>query len=237
MIQIQSALAYFGTFYWKTLGKTWLDGTALYYSTRLEEFRRFPMPSLENPLILKLASWSTLFIEFAAGVLVWFRDLRYIVLLLGLCLHLSIEYSMNIPLFQWVIISTYVTFIYPEDLARAWAGVRRRVTGGAQPSVFVIYDGASPALANRANVLRAIDVFGRLGVLDARSAEARSECPELTLSEAGNRLVFVTSAGLREGFDGLRSIARLVPLLWPLAPFSAGARQAKLPLRAASAPK
>jgi len=58
--------------------------------------------------------------------LVWLKELRYPVLLLGLLLHLSIEYSMNVPLFEWVLLSAYVLFIDPDDLQRAMHWVRRR---------------------------------------------------------------------------------------------------------------
>ena len=130
MIQIQLSLAYFVTFYFKTLGPGWLDGTALYYVYRLDEFRRFPAPAfLQDPLMVRLATWGTLGLEFALGVLIWFRELRYPILLAGAALHLSLEYMLNIPLFQWIILSTYVTFECPEDLTRAWKWVRERAGG------------------------------------------------------------------------------------------------------------
>jgi len=119
MIQIQIAVVYFATFYWKTLGVLWINGTAVYYALRLEDFRRFPMPHLHNMFVIRSLTWSTLLIEFALGVLIWFKETRYWVLLAGLCLHIGIEYAMNIPLFEWMAVACYVTFIYPEDLSRA----------------------------------------------------------------------------------------------------------------------
>ena len=119
MIQIQLAVVYFATFYWKTLGVLWMNGTAVYYALRLEDFHRFPMPHLQNMFVIKSLTWLTLVIEFALGVLIWFKETRYPVLLAGLCLHLGIEYAMNIPLFEWMAVATYVTFIYPEDLSRS----------------------------------------------------------------------------------------------------------------------
>ena len=65
-------------------------------------------------------------IEFALGVFVWFKELRYPVLLLGLLLHLGIEYSMNVPLFEWALLSAYVLFVDPADLQRAIQWVRGR---------------------------------------------------------------------------------------------------------------
>ena len=41
-------------------------------------------------------------------------------LALGLLLHLSLEYSLNIPLFQWDILSAYILFV---DACRPHAGL------------------------------------------------------------------------------------------------------------------
>jgi hypothetical protein len=46
-----------------------------------------------------------------------------------LLFHLLIEYSLNIPMFEWDALSAYVLFIEPEDLARAWRRVRAAMRG------------------------------------------------------------------------------------------------------------
>jgi hypothetical protein len=120
MLQIQTSIVYFATFYWKSMGILWINGTAVYYALHLQDFHRFPLPPLHNLFLIKSLTWLTLLIEFALGVLVWFKELRYPVLLAGLCLHLGIEYSMNIPLFEWIIVATYINFVDPEDLSRTW---------------------------------------------------------------------------------------------------------------------
>jgi len=60
------------------------------------------------------------------GILIWVKDLRYILLALGLLFHLSLEYSLNIPMFQWDILSAYILFVDPADITRAWDWIRRR---------------------------------------------------------------------------------------------------------------
>ena len=218
MIQIQASVVYISAFWWKSLGKAWLDGTAAYYSVWPVEIARFPVPGLQNPLISRLATWGTLVIEFSAGVLVWFRDVRYFVLLAALGLHLSIEYAMNIPIFQWLMIATLVTFIYPEDLSRAWAWARERVAPRLGAQATVLYDGAAARSVQAANVLRVIDVFWKLRLVDVHSAEAKLIFPELAELPGRSRVLMKTLSGLRGGAAGLLSIAPLVPLLWPLAP-------------------
>lgn len=128
MIQFELSLVYFTSFWWKSMGAPWVDGTALYYVLHLDEIRRFPVPGwMQNSLILKLGAWLTLALEFSLGILIWIKEFRYPLLLLGLLFHLTIEYALNIPMFEWDILSGYVLFVDPADLARAGRWLRARV--------------------------------------------------------------------------------------------------------------
>ncbi len=120
MIQFELSLVYFATFCAKVKGAPWLQGTAMYYIYHLEEFKRFPVPSwFLHPTMLKLEGWFGLVLEFSLGVLIWVKELRYILLALGVLFHLCLEYSLNIPLFQWDILSAYVLFVDADDITRA----------------------------------------------------------------------------------------------------------------------
>lgn len=130
MIQIQLSLLYFGAFCHKIKSPAWLNGTALYYIYHLDSLRRFPVPAwLLSATTLKWAGWSAIALEFALGVLIWVKDLRYIVLALGLLLHLWLEYSLNIALFQWDVLSAYILFVDPADASRAWNWIKLRAVG------------------------------------------------------------------------------------------------------------
>lgn len=130
MIQIQLSLLYFAAFCSKAQSPVWLHGTALYYVYHLDALKRFPVPAwLLRPTILKLGSWSALSVEFCLGVLIWVRKLRYILLALGVLFHLILEYSLNIPLFQWDVLSAYILFVDPTDISRGWVWIRLRVAG------------------------------------------------------------------------------------------------------------
>jgi hypothetical protein len=119
LIQFQMALLYLTASWWKSLGPAWVDGTAVYYVFHLDQLRRFPVPALfQSPAFVKIESWFTLAIEFSLGTLVWFKELRYPVLVTGAVFHLLIDYALNIPLFEWTMISAYVLFIEPSDLKR-----------------------------------------------------------------------------------------------------------------------
>jgi predicted DCC family thiol-disulfide oxidoreductase YuxK len=59
-----------------------MNGLAIYYSSRLIEFYRFPTPYIfEHLWTIKLMTWGTLVIEFALGALLWIKELRYWILL------------------------------------------------------------------------------------------------------------------------------------------------------------
>ncbi|MBZ5641263.1 MAG: HTTM domain-containing protein [Acidobacteriia bacterium] len=217
MIQLQVSVIYLSTVGLKLYGKSWRNGTAIYYVLRLNAFRRFPVPFSNNLFLIRFFTWATLVVEFAIGALVWIVSLRYAVLIAATLLHLFIEYSMNLPVFELMMMSTYVTFIYPEDLSRAWKWIARRAGPRLGATATVVYDATSDDALRTANLLRALDVFDRLRILDAHSTEGAAAFP---LAAGGNGSVqYITDKRAQAGFAGLCSIAPLVPLLWPLALF------------------
>lgn len=127
LIQIQVAFIYWQASWGKIAGPHWLDGTAIYYVTHLTELQRIYLPILfDNMLFCKVLTWGTLALEFCLWSLIWFRPCRYFVLILGVFLHVGIDIAMNLPVFEAVMISTYLLFIEPQDLEqwllkiRAW---------------------------------------------------------------------------------------------------------------------
>lgn len=118
LIQIQFCVIYVTTVLFKIRGDQWVDGTAVYVATRLDEFYRFPVPMLNNMFFIKLATWGTLIVELALGTLVWFKDLRYWVLISGVIFHLGIEYVMSIPVFEWAMIVLMVSMVDNADIEK-----------------------------------------------------------------------------------------------------------------------
>lgn len=214
MIQFELSLVYFVGFCWKVAGAMWVQGTALSYIYRLDELQRFPLPSwFLNETLMKLATWFTLVLEFALGVLIWIREIRYYLLAIGLVFHLSIEYSMNIPMFQWDVLSAYVLFVDGADLEKAWNWIRDCVGPYLGERITVIYDGGSERLRRVANLLGALDIFGQLRITDARDLGAPSG---VGAKAARNEIVMVTNSGARQGLEGMRTVAAALPLMWPV---------------------
>jgi hypothetical protein len=214
MIQFELSLVYFVGFCWKVAGPMWVQGAALSYIYRLDELQRFPLPSwFLNVTLMKLATWFTLVLEFALGVLIWIRELRYYLLAIGLVFHLFIEYSMNIPMFEWDILTAYVLFIDAADLERAWNWISDRVGPHLGERITVIYDGGTERLRRIANLLGALDIFGRLRITDARDLGTASG---VDAEAARNEILVLMQSGPQPRFDGMRRVAAVVPLMWPV---------------------
>ena len=112
LLQIQVCVMYFNAVLYKLAGTHWIDGTAAWYISQLDEFKRFPVPDLVHTLwFSQLTTWSALAVEAAFPLLVWFRPLRPWVLIAGVLLHLGLEYTMNLPFFQWVVLAGYFLFL------------------------------------------------------------------------------------------------------------------------------
>ncbi|ADW68814.1 HTTM domain-containing protein [Granulicella tundricola] len=112
LIQYQLALLYLASFWWKAHGNTWWNGTALYYVVNLGEVRRFPIPHiLHTAWVLRLGGWCAMAFELLFPCLVWFKRFRNPILIAGLLFHLSLEYALNVPMFQWEVLSAYVLFL------------------------------------------------------------------------------------------------------------------------------
>lgn len=127
MLQVQVALIYYHSFSSKIVQPDWLNGTAVYYATRIDNLVHLPMTFLfDNLLVCKCLTWYTLAVEFSMWTLIWFRKTRYIVLAASLVLHLGIDAALSVPVFEWFMIASLVNFVEPEDLSLL-AGVAKNV--------------------------------------------------------------------------------------------------------------
>lgn len=122
LLAYNTALIYLTTFWHKYgFGSHWRDMTATWYPARLHEFDRFPVPGfVNNPPFIYFTTFFTLAVELALGTLVFYRPLRKWVLLGGVMLHAYIDYSMNIPLFSYLMVSLYISFYEGVEI-EAWA--------------------------------------------------------------------------------------------------------------------
>jgi len=121
LMQVQLCAVYFDCFWSKAVGIQWWNGQAIYNVTHLEHLARVPFGFLTQfPVISTILGLLVIATEFSLAFLVWFRKLRYPVLFAGLLLHTGMEFTLFIPLFQYLFVSTFLIFIYPEDLEKVF---------------------------------------------------------------------------------------------------------------------
>lgn len=215
MVQVELALAYCDTWIWKMSGRTWQDGDAVYYATRMEEFYKFPVPFMfDNKPGIVLLTWGTLFVEGILWSFIWFREFRYWVLLFGIGLHLGIDYCINLPIFEWMFMAAMITFVYPEDLTRVWDWVKAQIKQRYGEPHVVAYDGNCIFCVRVAGLLAKMDIFGRFNLVDFRQSVPVGADPDRLEKE----MMLQAGTGWLGGFDAFRYIAGRLPLLWPLVP-------------------
>lgn len=118
LAQIQICLVYVSSAWEKLRGEDWVDGLAFYYVSRLDSlFGRFPMPDilLESLFLMKLMTWMVLVLECLIPLGLWFRETRRWAIGAALLLHLSLEYTMNLFLFQLLMMACLVLFAEPAN--------------------------------------------------------------------------------------------------------------------------
>ena len=123
LLQIEMAAMFLSSGLMKAAGEPWLDGTALYYVSRLTDFfGRFPVPAFafDTPWIVAAMTWSVLVAELSIPILIWFRETRVPCLLVLLAFHLANEWTMNLFLFHWLMLCGWMAFLSPRDFR--WRG-------------------------------------------------------------------------------------------------------------------
>jgi hypothetical protein len=130
LVQIQVSVIYVAAVWAKVRGETWSDGTAVSYAFRMGDLERFPVPGFitDTVVIANLLTYGTLAIELSVGILVWNRVLRPWVLLLGVSLHLGIDYATRVGFFSYAVFVAYVAFIPPDRASSLILAARDRFT-------------------------------------------------------------------------------------------------------------
>ncbi|BDI28160.1 hypothetical protein CCAX7_002110 [Capsulimonas corticalis] len=219
LMQIQLSLVYACTAIAKLQGKSWQEGVAIYYPMHLPAFARFPTPHVisDNLIMINLMTYAALGIELALATFVWVPRLRLYVLGLGVLLHLGIEYSLNIPLFSFLMIASYIPFLTQEDLSnfQNWLVRTIRLT-----PLKLVYDGECDFCRSALLVVRFFDVFGLVTFLDSRDPAQLALAPEVSAEDAEHAAIAVGPKGRAyPGFYAFREIIRRTPAFWLLTVF------------------
>jgi hypothetical protein len=117
LMQVLLTIVYLRTTYWKLRGATWRAGSATYYALGLRDYQRRKLPPwLARVWFYRAATYGTVALEGALGVLLWFDSLRYPLLVAALVLHLGLHCFMRTGFFQWTMLTSLLLFLKPADL-------------------------------------------------------------------------------------------------------------------------
>lgn len=121
LIQLQMTLIYVSTAWEKLNGNAWIDGTALYFASRLNDlWGRGPVPHglFFDLTSIKYMTWLVLLVEIWIPIGLWLKESRRWTIGLAIALHLGIEYSMHLFLFEWLMILGVMSFVQESDFRR-----------------------------------------------------------------------------------------------------------------------
>lgn len=125
LLQIQICVVYGYTGLEKMKGPSWWDGTAVWAVLGNRQLMMFDSSWLrEIPLVIVVATFSTLLFEVYFPVLVWLKVTRRWLLLFGVALHAGIAVSVGLVFFSVAMVSTYFVYIPPESLEEVFRKLR-----------------------------------------------------------------------------------------------------------------
>lgn len=125
LIQFQIIALYASTALCKLQGDTWHAGTAMWYVSKMTDNfgRLIPATLFDYYAVSAFATWSALLLELTLPIALLIPRTRKWGMGAGLMLHLGIEVSMNLFLFQWFMIFGLLSFFRRED----WSWLTKRV--------------------------------------------------------------------------------------------------------------
>jgi hypothetical protein len=129
LLQVQLSLVYLSTVNAKLEGNSWSGGTAVSYALRYEDMLIVRTPSwlTSNALLMNVATWGTLLLELAIGILVWVKPLRRWVLAGGLLMHLTIMLTIGVGFFTPAVSVLYLAFVPPDTVRGLPATIRQHI--------------------------------------------------------------------------------------------------------------
>ena len=119
LVQCQVALIYASSGLWKLFGPVWRDGSGVYYALSNNMFHRVPIAvPVEVSSLVALATYGTLLLELTFPLLLLTKPTRRIALAAGVILHLGLWLTLELGLFSWFMIASYLAFLDPQHAAR-----------------------------------------------------------------------------------------------------------------------
>lgn len=122
LVQIQMCLIYFSTGGLKWGGKPWVDGYALYQVVHNDSLYGCwvnPDWMFGYTAPLKLLTHATMWQELGIIPLLWFPQTRKVAIFVVIMFHLSLDLTMSLNCFHWVMIIGWCSFLIQPSLPPA----------------------------------------------------------------------------------------------------------------------
>jgi hypothetical protein len=118
--RVQLCIVYFVAGHLKMTGTHWANGTAFYYTFNVDEFTT---PILQylfshfSPLTV-IFSYTTILFQISFAFLIWFKETRPLLFLMGTAMHLGIAFGMGLVSFGLAMTICYSLFFTEVELNR-----------------------------------------------------------------------------------------------------------------------
>ncbi|MCH7402287.1 DCC1-like thiol-disulfide oxidoreductase family protein [Belliella kenyensis] len=210
---IQISFVYFFTALHKLQGSMWLNGTAVYYTMRVVDFKAtsWNIFLTENHYFVVLSTYFTVFWELSFPFLVWFRKTKFFILSFGVLLHIGIFIFMRIDNFSWIMIGSYFFFIENSEYKSILKHFKSK-------KLIIFYDNYCPNCIRFKSIINRFDFFNNLQTIKVRAIE-KSENQIYFSLNSQESLEKMASYDIQKnkyyyGFNSIYNIVKYVPSLY-----------------------
>ncbi|WP_102143944.1 HTTM domain-containing protein [Mycobacterium hubeiense] len=127
LMQVQLTLIYLVTVQAKLAGRSWVDGSAVFFAWRTDgRWATLTTPEwlASNAILINVLTWGTLLIELAIAIFVWNRRWRFWALGTGVVMHLTMMLNLNVAFFSLAMFVLYFAFVPWEAVEQLPAKLR-----------------------------------------------------------------------------------------------------------------
>lgn len=116
-IIIQLCIIYFFASLHKLQGEVWLNGTALYYVLKSEDFNASFINNLiaQSTYLVAFLTWITIIFQFAFPFLIWNKKTKLKIILIGIFFHIGIFILLRVDNFSFIMIGVYAILLYDNE--------------------------------------------------------------------------------------------------------------------------
>lgn len=212
LIQCHLVLIYAVSGLAKHLGPAWWGGTAIWSTLAAGEFRLFDLTGMANhPFLLNAMTHAAIALEILYPALIWVRPVRPYMIAGVVAMHVGIGLTLGLFEFSLAMIAANLAFC-----SAAW--LRSLVSGTAQPSGRVLYDGACPRCRASMALITASDPDRVLSPVDLTSVDVSTVHPSLMREACMKSMHLVHADGRVEvGYDAVMTLLGWCPIFSPMA--------------------